>query len=217
MAVISRESPYASQVDVEPNDRTFICLVFARQRPLQLSSNVSLQFAQSEDVRSCPSISDLPSTNILATKFLSEDGVGQIDDYMPLPASKSDQNFLPWLVRHVTVIRGTLTFTMECAPAFDYARAGHETKLKSDTWAEFTCPEHIDLDLRCIPTSTAYAKKHTTPPEITFDTLDLSERGHKGLGVTASFTLREGQSLSFVLREPPKPRTSGEAAVTNCG
>ena len=54
----------------------------------------------------------LPSTNILATKFLSDEGVGQVDDYMPLPASKSDKSFLPWLIRHVTTIRGELTFTM---------------------------------------------------------------------------------------------------------
>lgn len=60
----------------------------------------------------------LPSTNILATKFLSEEGVGQVDDYMPLPASKSDKTFLPWLVRHVTTIRGVLSFTMVRALAF---------------------------------------------------------------------------------------------------
>lgn len=54
----------------------------------------------------------LPSTNILATKFLSDEGVGQVDDYMPLPASKGDKSFLPWFIRHVTTIRGELTFTM---------------------------------------------------------------------------------------------------------
>jgi hypothetical protein len=41
------------------------------------------------------------------------------------------------------------------------------------------------------------------------DHLDLSERGHRGLGVISTFTLEEGESVTFVLREPPKPTTSG--------
>lgn len=60
----------------------------------------------------------LPSTNILATKFLSDKGVGQIDDYMPLPASKNSGEFLPWVVRHVTTIRGSLEYeVVRCSPS----------------------------------------------------------------------------------------------------
>ncbi|KWU46241.1 putative glycosyl hydrolase [Rhodotorula sp. JG-1b] len=155
----------------------------------------------------------LPSTNILATKFLSDEGVGQVDDYMPLPASKSDKSFLPWLIRHVTTIRGELTFTMECAPAFDYARAGHDTKIdNSKRTAYFACPEHLDLDLRWVIADSEHPIEGQPAPKVELDYLDLSERGHKGHGVTAKFTLYEGQSVTFVLREPPKTAAEGETS-----
>ncbi|GAA5825609.1 hypothetical protein JCM11251_000307 [Rhodosporidiobolus azoricus] len=158
----------------------------------------------------------LPSTNILATKLLSDQGVAQIDDYMPLPASKSSKEFLPWLVRHVTCIRGSLTFTVECAPAFDYARATHETHIDNkNSTATFTCPQHINLDLRWVVDEGDHPLDGQKPPAVEMDTLDLSERGHHSLGVTARFTLHEGQSVTFVLREPPEPITSGEGPETD--
>ncbi|BGP31766.1 hypothetical protein JCM10296v2_003540 [Rhodotorula toruloides] len=160
----------------------------------------------------------VPSTNVVNTKFLSEEGVGQIDDYMPLPASKSDPTFLPWLIRHVTTIRGSLTFTVECSPAFDYARASHDTKIDNKAQrAVFTCPEHVNLDLRWVISEGEHPKDGVEPPKVELDYLDLSERGHKGLGVIAQFTLHEGQSVTFVLREPPKEETSetsGEGSRT---
>ncbi|GAA6062500.1 hypothetical protein JCM10212_006349 [Sporobolomyces blumeae] len=159
----------------------------------------------------------VPSTNILATKFLSDQGVGQIDDYMPLPADKRDKSFLPWLCRSVTTIRGTLTYVIECAPAFDYARASHETKIDNENAvATFTCPEHLDLDLRWVVDLGDHPIHGQKAPKVEVDYLDLSERGHKGLGVTCTVTLEEGQSLHFVLREPPTPKTSGTAAEVDC-
>ncbi|GAA5870821.1 hypothetical protein JCM1840_006813 [Sporobolomyces johnsonii] len=158
----------------------------------------------------------VPSTNILATKFLSDEGVGQIDDFMPLPADKRDKTFLPWLVRHVTTIRGSLTYIMECAPAFDYARAAHETTLDNpNSTAAFSCPEHLNLDLRWVINLGEHPDGQT-PPSVEMDYLDLSERGHKGLGVTCKFTLYEGQSVTFVLREPPAPETSGVGPEEEC-
>ncbi|GAA5849432.1 hypothetical protein JCM8547_000448 [Rhodosporidiobolus lusitaniae] len=170
----------------------------------------------------------VPSTNILSTKFLSDQGVGQIDDFMPLPASKSSKEFLPWLVRRVTTIRGSLTFEIECAPAFSYARSAHETTLdNAANKAEFKCPEHLDLDLRWVVSNGDHPLEGQDPPKVEMDYLDLSERGHKGLGVTCRVTLVEGQSVTFVLREPPRPTTSGEgceepdipdnASTTTCG
>ncbi|GAA6007856.1 hypothetical protein JCM10207_004901 [Rhodosporidiobolus poonsookiae] len=158
----------------------------------------------------------LPSTNILSTKFLSDDGVGQLDDYMPLPASKGSHEFLPWLVRHVTTIRGTLTFEMECAPAFNYAQSPHETNLNNgEQIATFKCPDHVDLDLRWVVSEGEHPLPGQAPPKVELDYLDLSERGHLGQGVAARFTLQEGQSVTFVLREPPKPQTSGVGAETS--
>src|SRR5437867_6517489 len=59
-----------------------------------------------------------PDTNILITRFLHETGVGEIEDYMPV-GSRSAVNEL---VRRVRVVRGELSFHLECCPAFDYAR-----------------------------------------------------------------------------------------------
>lgn len=53
-------------------------------------------------------------------------------------------------------------------------------------------------------------------PNVEVDYLDLSERGHKGLGVSLKVTLEEGQSIHFALREPPKPETSGTGADIDC-
>ena len=63
-----------------------------------------------------------PDTNVLITRFLHADGVGEVEDYMPVGGAggtAADQ-----LVRRVRVVRGSMPFRLECRPAFDYARAG---------------------------------------------------------------------------------------------
>lgn len=42
------------------------------------------------------------------------------------------------------------------------------------------------------------------------DFLDLSARGHKGLGVTSTFTLNEGECITFVLRQTPTTTIDSE-------
>jgi len=61
-----------------------------------------------------------PDTNVLVTRFLHPDGIGEVEDYMPVGGvggSPGDK-----LVRRVRVVRGRLPFRLECRPAFDYAR-----------------------------------------------------------------------------------------------
>ncbi len=79
-----------------------------------------------------PSVSDgvtykqfyWPDTNVLVTRFLSPDGVGEIVDFIPInAANKKRWNRL--LIRRVSVLRGTMPFRMECFPAFNYARDRH--------------------------------------------------------------------------------------------
>ncbi|KAJ2159344.1 hypothetical protein GGF46_003091 [Coemansia sp. RSA 552] len=69
----------------------------------------------------------LPFSNVLGTKFLCEGGVGVVTDFMhrPRPKSRGHKHIMPWLVREVEVIRGEMTFDLECFPAFDYARTKH--------------------------------------------------------------------------------------------
>ena len=115
-----------------------------------------------------------PDTNVLVTRFLSPDGVGEIEDFMPAGLPRDS----PWhdqLIRRVKVVRGSMEFTLRCHPAFDYARATHQTK-RTEQGANFHSPE---LSLGLV----------TTIP------LTLDDRG-----VWATFTLQEGQAVVFVLR-----------------
>ncbi|MFJ1735331.1 glycoside hydrolase family 15 protein [Streptomyces sp. NPDC088254] len=70
-----------------------------------------------------------PDTAVLVTRFLSPDGVGEVLDFMPLSESgtATDRHTL---VRLVRVVRGTVEFTLECRPRFDYGRAEHKLELR---------------------------------------------------------------------------------------
>jgi GH15 family glucan-1,4-alpha-glucosidase len=112
-----------------------------------------------------------PETAVLITRFLHEDGVGEIEDYMPIgAASRSDE-----VIRRVRVVRGRLDFHLECLPAFDYARAPHQLHIHHGG-ARFDGP---DLSL-------ALAAGVPLRPD--------------GAGVAAEFSLGEGEQAVFALR-----------------
>jgi GH15 family glucan-1,4-alpha-glucosidase len=112
-----------------------------------------------------------PETAVLITRFLHEDGVGEIEDYMPVGAAhKADE-----LIRRVRVVRGQLDFHLECLPAFDYARAPHQVHLDRGG-ARFDGPG-LTLAL-----ATAVALRRN------------------GAGVVADFSLGEGEHAVFALR-----------------
>ncbi len=69
----------------------------------------------------------LPDTAILITRFMTEEGVGEILDFMPVQGkTASDRHRLYRLVR---CVRGRMTFDVEVAPRFDYGRREHRTHL----------------------------------------------------------------------------------------
>jgi hypothetical protein len=57
--------------------------------------------------------------------------------------------------------------------------------------------------LRYISECSQSASEDVQAPEVILRLLDLSAKGHKGPGMQSSFTLKEGQSVTFVLRIPP--------------
>jgi GH15 family glucan-1,4-alpha-glucosidase len=68
----------------------------------------------------------VPDTNVLITRFQAPDGVGEVQDCMPIEVDVHGQRAaIHQLVRTVQAVRGTVAFELECRPAFDYARAGH--------------------------------------------------------------------------------------------
>jgi GH15 family glucan-1,4-alpha-glucosidase len=114
-----------------------------------------------------------PETNVLITRFLSPDGVGELEDFMPVGSAKAEE-FRDQLVRRVRVVRGSMTFQVRCHPAFDYARARHETEITRGG-AVFSTPS-LKLGL-------------ATEVKLELD----------GRGVAAEVTLHEGQSATFIL------------------
>ncbi len=125
-----------------------------------------------------------PETNVLITRFLSPDGVGEIEDFMPVGGGDTN-DWRDHLVRRVRVVRGCLKFRLRCHPAFDYARAKHETVIDSGNGADF---HSRDLSVRL-------ATEVPLRPD--------------GRGVSAEFTLREGENATFVIRPIDKGSNPG--------
>ncbi|HSO17626.1 MAG TPA: glycoside hydrolase family 15 protein [Arthrobacter sp.] len=72
----------------------------------------------------------LPDTAILVTRFLTEAGVGELIDFMPITGpSASEQHRL---VRMLRCVRGEISFAVEVAPRFDYGRRPHRLSLSGD-------------------------------------------------------------------------------------
>ncbi|MDQ8204353.1 glycoside hydrolase family 15 protein [Pelagicoccus sp. SDUM812003] len=114
-----------------------------------------------------------PDTNILLSRFLSEEGIAEVSDFMNLQVGRSRQA----LVRRAKAVNRKTRFRLRCAPRFNYARSGHETTkveggvlLKSDD----------DLSLRL---------RSNVPLEI------------EGCDCVAEFTLEAGESALFILED----------------
>ncbi|KAF8227819.1 glycoside hydrolase family 15 protein [Tricholoma matsutake] len=169
----------------------------------------------------------LPSSNVLQTKFMNEQGVASVTDFLPRPNNApipSHKPLLPWLIRRVECIRGTLPLSMQCAPAFNYARDAHTTTIIDDTSVPVSLnhtqtpqkkvlfeSENLSLDLRYV-VEASEACIHP-PPVIDLSILDLTAKGHKSLGAHALFNLQEGHTVTFILRTPPKVKVEGKQVV----
>ena len=75
----------------------------------------------------------LPDTNILLTRFLAEEGVAELTDYMPIENDAEQPNEI---IRTISVIRGNVHFKVCCQPRFNYGRSPHRTVI-SDRCATF--------------------------------------------------------------------------------
>ncbi|WP_327321777.1 glycoside hydrolase family 15 protein [Streptomyces sp. NBC_01210] len=89
----------------------------------------------------------LPDTAVLVTRYLTTDGVGEVLDFMPVdtPETPTDRHRI---FRAMRVVRGSMTFTVECRPRFDYGRATHKLSLtEAGDAAVFTGPG-VDVHLQ---------------------------------------------------------------------
>jgi GH15 family glucan-1,4-alpha-glucosidase len=129
-----------------------------------------------------------PGTNVLITRFLLNDGVVEITDYMPVGLPRGAPGFRQ-LVRRVEVVRGSVPIRVECFPAFNYARDSHKVELR-ECGAVFTS-DSLTIEL----TTLCELKLHQA-------------RG----GVEGVFTLQQGKQLTFVLR-PLDPDHKGDQVL----
>jgi Glucoamylase and related glycosyl hydrolases len=72
-----------------------------------------------------------PDTAVLITRFYSEQGVGEVQDFMPI-ADDPREAKRHRLIRRVVCVRGTLPFRARVAPRFDYGRQPHLLRIHDD-------------------------------------------------------------------------------------
>ncbi len=115
----------------------------------------------------------LPDTNILITRFLAEEGVAELTDYMPIGNGSDNPNEI---VRTLSVIRGNINCSILCEPRFNYGKSPHRTE------ASECCVKFFPSDDACTPMS-LYS---TTTMRV--------ESGD----VNSEFNLRAGERATFV-------------------
>ena len=127
-----------------------------------------------------------PDTNMLLTRFLSNDGVAEISDFMPIEHLGHCHD----LVRRVKAVRGEISLRMVCAPRFDYGRAEHRRQKRGNEV----------LFISQGKDRTALRLRATIPIQV------------KGGDALAEFKLRAGQSASFILEEAQAGKESPSAS-----
>jgi GH15 family glucan-1,4-alpha-glucosidase len=133
----------------------------------------------------------LPETNILLTRFLSEAGVAEITDFMPIVESKDKRPYGHHILRMLRVIKGRITFQMRCAPRFDYARSGHAVHKEQDSICFI--PESKDCPSMAL---------HATFP--------LQVEGNDAI---ATFTLGAGESATLAFGQIDEEEKTGAAVL----
>ncbi len=126
-----------------------------------------------------------PDTNVLITRFFTEDGVAELTDFMPV-GGISGAATKHQLVRRLSVVRGSMRFRLECFPAFDYAREDHATDIRPDGVVFSSSKLRLGL---------------SASPDLTEAPADTDQSGTGNTGVQAEFEVRECATETFVLQE----------------
>ncbi|GGX02366.1 glucoamylase [Streptomyces malachitofuscus] len=72
-----------------------------------------------------------PDTNVLITRFFTEDGIGEVQDFIPIDGESAEQR--PHrLIRRVLCVRGSVPFRTRVAPRFGYGALPHTVRLTGD-------------------------------------------------------------------------------------
>jgi GH15 family glucan-1,4-alpha-glucosidase len=121
----------------------------------------------------------LPDTNVLMTRFFADQGMGEVIDFMPIgrEAGGQTEQDARQVIRIAKSVRGSIPFRMECRPAFNYGRHGHEVDLDREGRGAIFASSRQQ-----------FALKSDRPLE------------RRETGVVAEFTLESGHEATFALR-----------------
>ncbi|WP_316768095.1 glycoside hydrolase family 15 protein [Streptomyces sasae] len=72
-----------------------------------------------------------PDTNVLITRFFTDDGVGEVQDFMPVTGQCGECE-RHRLIRRVLCVRGTVPFRVRVAPRFNYGADPHALRMGGD-------------------------------------------------------------------------------------
>jgi GH15 family glucan-1,4-alpha-glucosidase len=126
----------------------------------------------------------LPDTNVLLTRFLSSEGVGEVTDFM-LIDPKGEKK----LIRRVTTVRGEVKYKLRCCPRFNYGRDVHAAKQTGPLEVLFHADGPNGLSLRL---------QGGVPLEVS------------GPDAMTEFTLKAGESMDFLLENAGDQAVTGE-------
>ena len=118
-----------------------------------------------------------PDTNVLITRFLTPDGVGEVQDFMPIQRGAAAHRHR--LIRRVVGVRGEIRFRLDVQPRFNYGRDPHNVVFHENGVVFKSTDLTLALESN-IPL-------HFADP-----------------GATCEFSLRAGEAATFVLEAVPE-------------
>jgi len=127
----------------------------------------------------------LPDTNVLLTRFLSSEGVGEITDFMPV-----GQQVVRRLIRRLTMVRGEAKFRLACCPRFNYGEDKHRIKQDREKEIVFHTGGNEGIRMRL---------QGSVPLEV------------HGSDAVAEFTLKAGEVADFIIENAENEPIPDEA------
>jgi GH15 family glucan-1,4-alpha-glucosidase len=118
----------------------------------------------------------MPDSNVLLTRFLSQDGIAEISDFMEIGEGEKPGP----LVRRAKTVRGTVEFELYFDPQFNYGRSGHRIERRNNREAIFISRG---------PDKTAVRLRSERP--LKFENGRASARFKLGTGETSAFIVEE--------------------------
>jgi len=180
--------------------------IFARVLDCNKGGSFSIQ-AEASDATSKQHY--WPDTNVLMTRFLSEEGIGQVIDFMPVMQANKPHSYkyqknepavpnvtggtkrVNWIVRKLQCVHGSMCFRVKCSPSFNFARDDHTAEVISKSDSSSTNSS--------TSTSSVVFKSKDLNLVLHSSDIDLN-LDQDGKAVDVEFCITEGHSVTFVLK-----------------